>query len=344
MKKILEKMKEKRLQFENWLKNNKDKPFMYCFRLIPLILVISILIGNSCQNKRTALAETTSNGFSIELPTLVSSFSSVSTTGNVPMYAYSYNTAYNITLNFLTSPTGVHHLYFKTYGGSDGNDVQSSSFTIDEGQTEYRFYSINSSTSPYVNSTLYYAYNMFASQFPLMRPLNLTLDCVDIGSVTHRFPQITTARFSSPYSLSTLSFYRVTLRGDYGENDSKTWFFEVFAPIQIENYALFNNNSSLFVDLSNKDADQYKLGFNAGVKSSQNDAFKRGYDNGKAVGYQQGYDVGIEEQLSNVSPLRVVFNSISDILKMEIIPYVKLGYLLTLVIGVLAISLVFKRG
>ena len=342
MKKLLEKLKEKRLRIESWVKDNKGKPITFFMRLIPLILFVAIVVGRGCQDKKTAFAEPSSNGFTVQLPTLVSSFHSYTSSDDLPLYVYGYNTAYNIKVNFLTSPSGVKHIYFTTSGG-DGN-IFSPSFTVVEGVTTYRFYNVYTSTSPYINSTFFYADNIFASDFALIRPLALTFDCVDVNSVSQRFAEITPARFNSPYNLSTLSFYRVILRGDYGENRNRTWYLEVFCPIQIEDYALFGDNTPLVVDLSNSAANQYELGYSAGLSASQTEAFNRGYDSGYAVGDQNGYSRGIEDQLSDVSPLRVVFNSISDILKLEIVPYVKLGYLLTLVVGVLAISLVFKRG
>jgi hypothetical protein len=342
MRKVLEKFKNIRLQFEKWLKDNKDSLFLNVIRIIPIALIILALSINSCKNdKTTAYAETSSNGFNITLPVMVSSFYSYSSTDDLPHYVFGYNSGYSINVNFF-STSSSSYIQFNTLGG-DGSLV-SPNFTIIEGRTVYSYYTIYTSTSPYKNSYLIYAENMFYFSFRSIRSLSLSLDCVSIDSVTSRFSDITAARFNSPYSLSTLSFYRCTLRGDYGANDNRTWFLEIFVPIQVEDYALFNNKSSLFVDLSDNSANQFEQGYNAGVKASQTESYNRGFQTGYSQGDSHGYSRGIEEQLSNVSPLRVVFNSISDILKLEIVPYVKLGYLLTLVIGVLAISLVLKRG
>ena len=70
------------------------------------------------------------------------------------------------------------------------------------------------------------------------------------------------------------------------------------------------------------------------------------YDTGFAEGYDQGKDVAVDESLWIYSFTRSVFNGFAQVLNVEILPNIKLGYLIAipLVLSVLRFILGFFKG
>lgn len=80
---------------------------------------------------------------------------------------------------------------------------------------------------------------------------------------------------------------------------------------------------------------EYDEGYDAGYGSG----YDTGYNNGKADGYASGFAAGASESL-NFDWIRKVFYTVQDVLNIEILPNIKIGYLIGIPLVIAIVSFV----
>lgn len=348
MKKLLEKLKEKRLQFENWLKNNKDEPIIQCFRLIPLILIVSIVFGNRCNNKKTAYAEdlTTRSTYNTVLfntnakkssddafrPFIVPNGVS-SSQYLLESFYFTLDLRYNV-----ANPSASFNL--AGYGVTIPLKTESNDLTIVDK------YSPSTSLTNYDT-----AYLISYQGLDLSSLATLTLN-----SFSERYVDVTTADYSSTlfglknYGLPSnatkaLYIYEWRMSFSYSNNNVLLITFDV--PIFIDGNIPFTSRqwSMLFLS-SNSTSDGYNEGLSDGLAQGKNigftDGYNKGFSDGDTSGFNRGYNKGLEVSVGDVTPLQALSNNVSAIFKLEIFPGFSLSSIVMISITCFLIIVLLK--
>lgn len=348
MKKILEKMKEKRLQFEKWLNNNKDKPFMFFLRLIPSILFMAILIGNSCQNEKTALAEDliTRSTYNTVLfntnakkladdslrPSIVPNGVS-SSQYLLESFYFTLDFRYNVAKPSVTlTPAG--------YGYTIKMDVESGDLTI---------------VDKYVPSTSLTNHN--TAYLVSYQGLNLSsLSSLTLNSYSERYVDVSTSDYSSTlfglknYGLPTSSskaLYIYEWRMAFLYSDKSAFYITFDVPIFIDGTIPFTSRQwTMLFPSSNSTSDGYNEGLSDGLQQGKNigftDGYNKGLSDGDSIGYNRGYNEGLQVSVGDVTPLQALSNNVSAILRTEIFPGFRLSSIIMISITCFLVVVLLK--
>lgn len=350
MNKIFDKIKSFYFRCKNWLKDNKEKFLLYLLRLIPLVLVSVIVLGNSCNrtSAKSAKAEELNTGSTYSTV----AFSTNSVKGSDDVFKkYIQPNAINSQQYLLESfyftltlrynvPTPKATLSLAGYGVTIPIDVEGNELTIVDR------YSPSVSLNDYTTSYLVGYSGFSASSLSSYRIYSYSYRYVPFSSSSYGSTLFGTLGYKSSIPANkNLYIYQWRLTFDGSSNGRFVLTIDV--PIYLNETLPYNStqwlNSFPSSNVSNDGYSQgYDDGFLAGGNAKYDDGYSKGYDDGETVGYSKGLNEGLNTTLADVTPMQTISANVSSVLKLELFPGFKIYTIILISITCFLICVVIK--